>query len=130
MPSYETLYLEASEAIAHAWYELRARAFAESYDDTQPTILLLPGGMASQIYVYPKVLDGAALPLPGVVDLSGSSLVWIDLLSALPFFIQRYADLYINDDGIEDTHRPCFAGNALDTIVASPYPPVRNAVEE
>jgi hypothetical protein len=124
-----TQYLEAVNSITRAWLKLEAQAFAKRYRPEQPTVLLLPGGMASQMYRYPTKLEAADLPLPEHLDLEGSPLIWISPGSILAFLANRYADLFLDPSGVEEERYPCFAGGALDIPLASPYPATRAAFE-
>jgi Lecithin:cholesterol acyltransferase len=84
-------------------------AFAADYETGQPTIILFPGGMGSQLYHYDQTY-------PTLPVLNGS-LLWV----ACDFFAAGAEKVWLNNDGSDANHQYVVADDAIHFSVIQPY---------
>ncbi len=123
--SFEQKYAEGTRDITHAELLARADQFVrQEYDPERPTIVLLPGGMGSELMVIPNALTEADLPIDGGHPPPGATL-WLSAGALQRFMLGDYMLLKLTERDVEEQRRICFAHGALQGRGFSPYTGLR-----
>ena len=123
--SFSVRYMNALRRLTKAELDHRAQRFvASDYNEEWPTVVVLPGGMGSELSSLSEPwslgnLPGEVSELPPVLPL------WIGAATLGRFVNDEAHLLALDEQGVERRRFPCVATGALGAPIANPYPKLR-----